>query len=431
MFTAIDELRCGDDLRMYAEGWQSWSETGWMREASVQPLDDAEYKMRFRPDKPLPDSGIQAEGLLVVDPGNGDPVIRYTVPDPCQEVASIRAVRHGDHVVVSADGPVVRTSAATAQEALESYPDLLGPIHIPEPLNVWCSWYRYFEDLTAKDVLENLDSIAREDLNVDVVQIDDGWTLGLGHYAVVSPEFGPLDATIDRIRAAGRRAGIWLAPFLVGRDTPVAHDHPDWLTSAAGRNWGTDLVGLDLTHPGVQEFLAGLINRLVAHGVSYLKLDFLYGGAVPGQRYDGSQPVAAYRRGLELIRETAGDETFLVGCGAPLLPSVGLVDAMRVSRDTFHEDARSGETGLRGGPAVRSRSWQHGRLWINDPDCIVMRPGYPLRHEWADIATRHGGMRSFSDRIGELDQIGLDRVRAYLAHRPTTMPFTGPEGTLP
>jgi hypothetical protein len=45
-------------------------------------------------------------------------------------------------------------------------------------------------------------------------------------------------------------------------------------------------------------------------------------------------PLTAYRRGLEIIRAATGPEGDLLGCGAPILPSVGLVDAMRVSPDT-------------------------------------------------------------------------------------------------
>ena len=82
----------------------------------------------------------------------------------------------------------------------------------------------------------------------------------------------------------------------------------------------------------------------------------------------------AYRSGLSLIREVVGPEVYLVGCGAPLLPSVGLVDAMRVSPDTFHEGGEDGSHGLRGLMPLAARAWQQGRFWVNDPDCLVARP---------------------------------------------------------
>ena len=56
----------------------------------------------------------------------------------------------------------------------------------------------------------------------------------------------------------------------------------------------------------------------------------------PGPRHSGTDPITAYREGLEVIRDAAGD-AYLLGCGAPILPSVGLLDAMRVSPDTAPE----------------------------------------------------------------------------------------------
>ena len=136
---------------------------------------------------------------------------------------------------------------------------------------------------------------------------------------------------------------------------------------------------------------------------------------MPGRRYADVDGVAAYRAGLALVREAAGPDVYLVGCGAPLLPSVGLVDAMRVSPDTFHEGGEDGSTGLRGLMPLAARAWQQGRLWVNDPDCVVARPSYSQRERWADAARQLGGLRSFSDRVAELDDWGLATVRSLLA----------------
>ncbi len=293
-----------------------------------------------------------------------------------------------------------------------------------EPPAVWCSWYHYFEQVTAADIEENLRGIDERALAVDVVQIDDGWSPGLGEGLAPSPEFGSLPALVDAIRASGRRAGLWLAPFLAGTRTTLAREHPDWLVGPAGRNWGQDLAGLDLTHPGVQELLRDALGRVVALGVDYLKLDFLYGGAVPGPRYDDVDEVAAYRTGLALVREAVGPDVYLVGCGAPLLPSVGLVDAMRVSPDTFHEGAEDGSAGLRGLMPLAARAWMQGRLWVNDPDCVVARPSYRLRERWAAEAGRFGGLPSFSDRVADLDDWGLATVGGLLASGGSGAPLS-------
>jgi alpha-galactosidase len=415
--------------RVYAEGWQSWSPATWYAVDAVGRAPDEEWQhlMRFRPGTPIATTGLQAEGLLVVDPGTGAPARCYGAREAAS-VPTLHAGWEGDRVVVRATGPVDATAHVDGGEAaLAAYGHAFATAHRTRPLvgppTVWCSWYRYFEEVTAADVEENLHGFDEHGLAVDVVQVDDGWSPGLGEGLRIAERFGSLPALVDTIRASGRRAGIWLAPFLVGRETSLAKAHPDWLVGPAGRNWGQELAGLDLTHPDVRALLAGLLQDLVGLGVDYLKLDFLYGGAVPGRRHQDVDEVTAYRSGLALVREVVGPDVFLVGCGAPLLPSVGLVDAMRVSPDTFHEGGEDGSTGLRGLMPLAARNWQQGRFWVNDPDCVVARPSYSQRGRWAVAAHDLGGLRSFSDRVSELDAWGFTTVRALLADGGSATPF--------
>jgi alpha-galactosidase len=429
MSEVIDEVPVDPaTARIYAEGWQSWSPASWypVSATSLRPDEEWQHLMRFRPGTPVAETGLQAEGLLVVDPGPGGPARRYATTD-LAEVPTLHAQLRGDHVVVRSTGPVHTLDHPDGGEAaLAAYGDEVGVAPLAPPPRVWCSWYRYFEDVTAVDVAENLRAFDQHELPVDVVQVDDGWSPGLGEGLAPSARFGDLAGLLDQIRSSGRRAGIWLAPFLVGATTTLATEHPDWLVGPAGRNWGQELLGLDLTHPGVRDLLAEALLRLRSLGVDYLKLDFLYGGAVPGERHDGSDPVAAYRSGLSLVREVVGPDVTLVGCGAPVLPSVGLVDVMRVSPDTFHEGGEDGSTGLRGLRPLAARAWQQGRLWVNDPDCVVARPSYSQRARWAEAALAYGGLRSFSDRVSELDAWGLETVRGLLEDGGTAAPLSAP-----
>jgi alpha-galactosidase len=422
----IDDVAVGPAAKVYTEGWQSWSPTTWYERntPSHRPAEGWQHLMRFRPGTEIPADGLQGEGLLVVDPGDGAPAHVYAGLDARTAVPSVRAEWRGDRVVISADGAVEHwtTESATdaAAAALASFGDRFGSAagaRVGEVPRVWCTWYRYFEEVTQADVVENLRAIDELGLDIDVVQIDDGWSLGTGEWTQPNPRFGSLGDAIATIRDSGRRAGVWLAPFSVGSRSDVASRHPEWLTGPAGHNWGDDLVGLDLTHPGVREYLAQVFAGLREMGADYLKLDFLYSGAVPGERHDGSTPIEAYRSGLALVREVMGDDTFLLGCGAPILPSVGLVDAMRVSPDTFHEGGEDGSQGLRGRMSLEARAWQHGRLWTTDPDCLVARPEFALRDEWAGVVIDAPGLRGFSDRIAELDEHGLDLVRRLLEER--------------
>ena len=316
--------------RVYAEGWQSWSPTTWypLTARGLRPDEEWQHLMRFRPGTPVAEDGVQGEGLLVVDPGNGAAARLYGSTDPVS-VPTLHAMLEGDHVVVRSTGPVdVRTHDDGAEEALAAYGDTWDSAPKIEPPSVWCSWYRYFEDVTAADIVENVEAFSRHELAVDVVQIDDGWSPGLGEGLTDAERFGSLPAVVDRIRDAGRRAGLWLAPFLVGAETTLAREHADWLVGPAGRNWGQDLVGLDLRHPGVRDLLTAHLQRLVGLGIDYLKLDFLYAGCA------STEPRPTVRGSRWSVRLSAPTSTWSAAahpccpasdwstpCGSPPTPS--------------------------------------------------------------------------------------------------------------
>lgn len=426
--TVLDEIPVGPDARVYAEGWQSWSPTTWYsREDAIhRPTEVWQHAMRFRPGVEVSGQAVQGEGLLVVDPGDGNPARVFGTLDASREVPTVRATWNGDRVIVETDGAAAAISSLTpdtdnapGEAALAAFGARFGSASgarlAARSPKVWCTWYQYFEEVRAADVLENLTAIDDAGLDIDVVQIDDGWSLGTGEWTAPNPRFGSLPDAVAAIRESGRRAGIWAAPFSVGASSAVAREHPDWVLGDAGHNWGDDLRGLDLTHPGVRDYLVQVFSDIRELGIDYVKLDFLYSGALPGKRWDAqATPISAYRSGLQLIRDVLGDDAFLLGCGAPILPSVGLVDAMRVSGDTFHEGGEDGSQGLRGKMSIEARSWQHDRFWINDPDCLVARPQFALREEWAEVVLAAPGIRGFSDRIGGLDARGAELVSELL-----------------
>jgi alpha-galactosidase len=107
-------------------------------------------------------------------------------------------------------------------------------------------------------------------------------------------------------------------------------------------------------------------------GCTYFKLDATYWGTLPGgHRYDPKATrVEAYRRGMEAIRRGAGD-ALIMGCNHPIWPSLGLVHASRSSLDI--ERSWASFTGI--GRENLLRGWQNGRLWWNDPDCVVLHDG--------------------------------------------------------
>jgi len=54
---------------------------------------------------------------------------------------------------------------------------------------------------------------------------------------------------------------------------------------------------------------------------------------MPGQRHLDTPREAAYRHGLKVMREAMGADAFFLTCNGPILPSLGLCDALRVGPD--------------------------------------------------------------------------------------------------
>lgn len=397
---------------VYAEGWQSWSPTNWWSAGNPQPrpATETEFQMRWRPDSPLHGDETQAEGLMVLNAGHGLPVHRFAVMNPDGVVPTIRCKQDGLRVIITANGPIEHTEHPDAESALSDWAVCITRARKHRnPPRVWCSWYQYFEEVTTCDIFQNIKAIQRLKLPVDVIQIDDGWNLGVGNYFTHNPRFGDVEQSVSQILDSGFQAGVWLAPFVVGAETPLAAEHPDWLTAEAGYNWNQQIRGIDLANDAVLDLITSQISYLANIGVTYFKLDFLYAGALGREA-----ALPAYRHGLAAIRKAAGQMAFIVGCGAPLIPSIGLVDAMRIASDTFHEGGEGGSEGLRGASSVLARRWQHHKLWNIDPDCMVMRPSYSLRGEWGRILNTVKGMRSISDNLNAMDDHGMKQIRRYL-----------------
>ena len=292
----------------------------------------------------------------------------------------------------------------------------------------WCSWYHYFDAITEDALRSNLRKLRelQREFPIDVVQLDDGFQLALGDWEYTNAKFpSGLKRIADEIREAGFTAGLWTAPFLATRDSHLMREHPDWfirnqngepLPTVHNASWtaGEDksAYALDPSHPEFNQHQEHLFHRL-AHefGYEYLKLDFLFAAAAEGRRHDPTLTRAqTLRRGLETIRRAAGDETFILGCGCPLGPAVGVVDGMRIGPDVAPYWGGDVEPGTRLAiNAIIARSFMHRRLWINDPDCLMLRASetHLSREERFALASAiavSGGMLLFSDDMNLVDE---------------------------
>jgi alpha-galactosidase len=424
-----------DTAVVHEQGWQSWSpSTGYrLGERPHRWVEPAHRIVCYRAESdPAPDV-YAGEGLLAVDPGEGGPITLITAASPTVEVPSIEASFVDGRVVVSANGDVVvRTDdgpggvqGAYARWADQVVRDLGLAAPRPAP-TTWCSWYQYYTGVTESDVDKNLAKMTELDLPIDVVQVDDGYEAEIGDWLIPSGRFADVPGLFQRISDQGRRSGIWTAPFMVGARSKTFAENREWLVrdedgnpTSAGYNWGQDLFALDTTHPEVIDYLRTVFTTFNGWGIDFHKIDFVYAAALPGRRHLDVTPIEAYRSGVELIRSCIG-ESYLLGCGAPQLPSIGLVDSMRVSADV--DPAYEPGNGDLSQPSQRgavlngvSRAFHHGRFWANDPDCIIARPDVERREEWAAHVSRFGGLRGSSDGLDKLDDWGLETTRRLLS----------------
>jgi alpha-galactosidase len=293
----------------------------------------------------------------------------------------------------------------------------------------WCSWYHYFHSVTEVDIKANL--ALAGDWPFDVFQLDDGYQAAIGDWLTTNERFPTsLDDLAAHITAAGRTPGIWLAPFLASPFSRVAAEHPDWmavhapsgtpLVGSFNEPWGGAVHTLDTTNPEVLQRIEDVARALVGAGYPYLKLDFTYAPSLPGGYADPSRtPAQRVRAGFEAVRRGAGEEAFLLGCGAPLGASVGLVDAMRIGPDVapwWHLPEGTGraaghESGepstLNAWRNTLSRSFMHRRLWLNDPDCLMLRTDHTQLdaeqvRAWALAVGVSGGLALVSDDLSLL-----------------------------
>ncbi|NCA17187.1 MAG: alpha-galactosidase [Betaproteobacteria bacterium] len=264
----------------------------------------------------------------------------------------------------------------------------------------WCSWYHYYGKETAADILTNARHLAASPLRgkLKVVQIDDGWNRttptaprNWGDWFPGAKFPQGMRAVADELHALGYQAGLWLAPFSVDAGTQLAQEHPEWILRSRNASTGKlepagpgNVFGLDLTHPGVLEWLRTTFDRVFHDwGFDYVKIDFLIHSLFPGQRHDsGKTSAEAFRQGLQVIRNSAGKDKFILACGSPFGPAIGLCDAMRIGFDVGGrwdapmrlEEWPQGNCSFRAAAyPTLFRQWMHRRWWQNDPDCLIVR----------------------------------------------------------
>ncbi|MBI2169093.1 MAG: hypothetical protein HYU28_06275 [Actinobacteria bacterium] len=376
-------------------------------------------------------------GIRVVGLAGGAPTLTPTPPSwgflP-SEASALDLGRLG----LTESEPFLLTAAPDPMDAMERVATLAGAASgarhwAGPPILGWESWYHYGFSVTPEIVLANA-RLMRERFpdRFACVQIDDGWQRSYGDWLPKGGWPEDMGQLVGDIEALGGFGGLWLAPFMVAPgESGIGADRPDLLIGHEGDQPLHDPLmarhGLDATHPDALAWLRQLGSRVAAWGFRMVKLDFLYIGAQEGLRHDPSVTgTEALQRGLRAFVDGLGDpdgqRVYVLGCGMPYLPAVGICHGNRIGGDLAAPriwpvpelvpfDPDQGWLGVP--PTARNiaaRWWSHGRLFHNDPDVVMAcgpeaGPPYTVNEARALhlLAAACGGPVFFADDLATLN----------------------------
>jgi alpha-galactosidase len=426
--------------KFYRHGWQSWALTTWL-DPNDPPLAIRATEFRTKDEDP----GYQlhknhiSSWVGAVELGEDD-ILFLGALDLSGRVEYDNTTMHGFYEDRKEGQWLV--ARGKEEDIFSKYVGMLvpkyGKVRFPETLRVWCSWqslYRWVSEHTLLDVLHELDGMP-----IDVFQLDDGWQLSYGDWEANSKFPAGMKSLADKISATGRIPGIWLAPFMVSPKSQLAHNHPDWIFRdgqgkpvPVGITWSGNAVGLDVTHPEVLEWIGQLLRKVCSWGYGYFKLDFLYIGALVGKRYREMPREVAYRSAMQVLREAAGN-AYILACGAPIVPSLGLCDGIRVGPDVAPFWLNTQLTVWLNNPNDTStqnaiRTSLH-RLWLRplvnvDPDVVFFRSKHnlltPNENRMLQDLSLISGFRGTSDLPHWMEPSEQETLREYLTSRATVV----------
>lgn len=307
------------------------------------------------------------------------------------------------------------------ETAFDEYFALMGIKKPDYPvLKGYTTWYNYYQNINEQIVLRDLEGMAKIK-NANIFQIDDGYQTKVGEWLSIDEKKFPngIKPICDAIHQKGLKAGIWLCPFGVQKNSSICTMHDDWFVKDekgkinCGSNWG-GFYALDIYNEEVRAYLKKVFATFIEYGFDLFKLDFLFAAAVV-PRNNKSRGEIMYDA-IDLLRECVGDKQIL-GCGTPLMPCFGKTEYMRIGADmglkwnkTFvqklghREDVSSKD-------AIYNNLYRRhldNRAFVCDPDVTLIRDynigfSFEQRKTIAKIHKLFGGVQFTSDDSARYD----------------------------
>ena len=254
-------------------------------------------------------------------------------------------------------------------------------------LTGYCTWWAYrngFSQTTLDAMVDQFVEKHLPDFGYLYMQLDDCYQIGNGscpqNWLTWNGRWpGGPEHTVNKIRSAGMKPGIWVHRVHRPNDRNVADigkQHPDWFVKKPNGELFAD-NGFYCLNTHNEEALEGMARvtyrALKKQGWDYVKIDgtgdllWAYNKAPEFFEKIKKTPGETLRRWDVAAREELGPDVYILACWGvhPSLNVIGLVDGARLGSDGFGT-----------GQFHRFNSW-NGVVWRNDPDhCDIMGEYY-------------------------------------------------------
>ena len=435
------------DIRFFANGFQSWTDT-----------------KEFAKNELMADEGLVGKGLFGKSPFGMNLVGDYTFVEQSKECgvfhsisfAYVRNEKNIDffgslndrtgYTIIYADmnkntlrfsKDVEGITISEPYELLDLYFDNGGYDEVfdrffakmnvkPLPdkkIKGYTSWYNYYQKINEKIILRDLDAISEKTDKVNTFQIDDGYQTAVGDWLSINKTKFPngMKPIVEKIHAKGWQAGLWLAPFGAQKGSKLASEHSDWLVKGkngkpimVGANWG-GFYAIDIDNTDARAYIKNVFDTVLNDwGFNLVKLDFLYATAVV-PLHNKTRGQLAYES-IDFLRECVGNKQIL-GCGVQQMPCFGKVEYMRIGADmdlgwkhkffrnlTHREDVSTPN-------AIHNSVYRrclNNRAFLCDPDVFLLRRSnikftFEQQKVLAKFIKLFGSVLFMSDNVDEYD----------------------------
>ena len=343
---------------------------------------------------------------------------------------------------------LVLVTGENIDKANESYASLMQE-KMDNPVcsvvNGWCNWFYTMDVFSENEILENAVFAAKhlKPFGLEYIQIDEGFQTTHGDWQGNQRFPHGLKWLCDSIKNLGLKPGIWIAPFVIAENSEVYKNHPDWLLKDKNgepvrigpwpsentdwyRNETPKRYCLDLTHPGAEKWYTALIDALANRwGFEMIKVDFVAWTVFSAQQFynPGATPAQVYRRAMEIMRKTAGENCHILDCG-PGQVTGGYINSMRIEYDQNYGNSDNAWTqyfrGLSSSAGAAGKRWfYNNKTWTNDIDhvCIDLLAEHEAQAAATLIGLSGGNVMS-GDRLMNLSPAKMEILKKIFPSTP-------------